>query len=125
MEGQIGAKAELGRDVQLDHLLPVPARHHVEPAVSGKELALRADRDLDIGKVRQAAAQELHIAPRRDDQQPERLAVAPMLGQRFDQQTGAFKVTPALKVAQSQRQDGLTNFRKHWLGNRNYKWASP
>jgi len=32
-----------------------------------------------------------------------------MLGERFDQQPGAFKVAPALQLAQSQGQDGLAN----------------
>ena len=36
-----------------------------------------------------------------------------MLGQQLDQQTGTFKIAPALQVAQSQRQDGLADFREH------------
>ena len=44
------------------------------------------------------------------------LDVAPVLGQRFDQQTGALQIAPALDLAQSQGENGLANLGKHRLG---------
>jgi hypothetical protein len=49
----------------------------------------------------------------RDDQELERLAVAPMLGERLDQQAWALEVAAALQVRQSEGQDCVTNFGEH------------
>ena len=113
IEGQEAAEAQVRRHMQLDQLLTVPARHGIEAAERAEEFALRADLDLDLGEMRQAGAQQGHIVAWRNDQHLERLAVTPVLGQRFDQQPGAFKIAPALQLAQSQRQDGLSDFGEH------------
>jgi hypothetical protein len=46
----------------------------------------------------------------RDDQELERLAIAPMRGERLDQQAGALEGAAALQVRQSEGQDCVTNF---------------
>jgi hypothetical protein len=110
IERQVAAEAQPHRHLQLDDLLPVPAGQQVEAREPREEVALGPHRYVDVGEARQAGPQQMRVVTRRDDQQLERLAVAPVLGERFDQKTGALQVAPALNRAQSQGQDGLADF---------------
>ena len=118
IERQEAAEAQHRRHLQLDHLLPVPARSSVEAAERARRNRSPTGPTTSmLGKRGRLVRSRRHIVARRHDQQLERLAVAPVLGQRFDQQPGAFKIAPALQLAQSQRQDGLADFGEHrgWL----------
>src|SRR5262249_40552245 len=58
IEGQEAAETQLGRHVQLDELLPVPARQPIEPAMKREEVALGTNRKLDAAEVGQTASQQ-------------------------------------------------------------------
>jgi hypothetical protein len=116
IERQIAAEAQHRRNLELDDLLPVPAGHQVEAAERGEEVAFRPDRDIDVGKARQAGPQQVGVTARRHDQQFEGHGVAPMLGQRLDQETRALQIAPALDFAQSQGEKSVANLGKHRFG---------
>jgi len=96
--------------VQLDDLLPEPAGQHEEAAEGPEELAFGPHGDVDPGQFRQPVSHEVGVAVRRNDQQVERAAIAPVLRQRFDQQAGALEVVLAMQATQGERQNGLANF---------------
>ena len=117
IERQEAAEAQHRRHLQLDHLLPVPARHGVEAAERGRRnRSPSAHRHSILAKRGRLVRSSDTSARGATISSSNGLAVAPMLGQRFDQQSGAFKIASALQLAQSQRQDGLADFREHSAG---------
>src|SRR5262249_26345547 len=76
-------------------------------------------RHVDVGKARQAGAQQMGVAGGRHDQELKGFAVAPMLGERFDQEACALQIAPALNLAQSQGENGLADLSEHPGGTEN------
>src|SRR5262249_43580971 len=61
IESQIAAKAQHRRDLQLDDLLAVPPRHHIESTKLREKLALAVDRHVDVREGRQPRPDHLEV----------------------------------------------------------------
>ena len=60
IERQVAAEAQHHRHLQLDDLLPVPAGHQIEAAENSEKKSLSGPhRHVDVGKARQAGAQQM------------------------------------------------------------------
>ena len=116
IERQVAAEAQHGRDMQLDHLLPVPAGQQVEAAERRKKSLSEPDRDVDVGKVRQAGPQQgasLRGA-----------TISSLNGWLSRQCLASDSISSPARsrsprrcsLAQSQGQNGLSDFGKHRFG---------